>query len=160
MKPYRILRDEDGQPYVETALRGHELLQHPLYNKGSAFSVDERRHFDLEGLLPPTPSTEAQQLVRAYANIVRKTDPLEQYIGLAAMQDRNEILFHRVVLDHIEEFAPIVYTPTVGRACQTFSHIFRRGRGLWITPAHGLVALALAVAILQAMPLMVTLAAV
>ena len=134
MKPYRILRDEDGHPYVETALRGHELLQHPLYNKGSAFSVDERRHFDLEGLLPPTPSTEAQQLVRAYANIVRKTDPLEQYIGLAAMQDRNEILFHRVVLDHIEEFAPIVYTPTVGRACQTYSHIFRRGRGVFITP--------------------------
>lgn len=134
MKPYRIHRDEDGQPYVETHLRGRELLQHPLYNKGSAFSVDERRRFDIEGLLPPTPSTEAQQLVRAYANIVRKTDPLEQYIGLAAMQDRNEILFHRVVLDHIEEFAPIVYTPTVGRACQTYSHIFRRGRGVFITP--------------------------
>lgn len=134
MTPYRIHRDEDGQPYVETPLRGRELLQHPLYNKGSAFSVDERRQFDLEGLLPPTPSTEAQQLVRAYANIVRKTDPLEQYIGLAAMQDRNEILFHRVVLDHIEEFAPIVYTPTVGRACQTYSHIFRRGRGVFITP--------------------------
>jgi malic enzyme len=107
-----------------------------MYNKSTAFTREERLAFGLEGLLPDVVSTMAQQARRAYANIVRKPDPLERYIGLAALQDRNEHLFYRVLTDHIEELLPIVYTPTVGRACQEFSHIFRRARGLWITPAH------------------------
>jgi malic enzyme len=107
-----------------------------MYTKGTAFSEPERVAFGLEGLLPQHVSSLDQQQKRVYANIVRKSDPLEKFIGLAALQDRNEHLFYRLLVDHVEEFLPIVYTPTVGLACQQFSHIFRRARGLWITPAH------------------------
>jgi malic enzyme len=107
-----------------------------MYTKGTAFNPQERKDFGLEGLLPNAVSTMDQQEHRVYANISRKQDPLEKFIGLAALQDRNEHLFYRLLVDHVEEFLPIVYTPTVGRACQEFSHIFRRARGLWITPAH------------------------
>ena len=135
MESYR--RDQGpGAERVHVALRGLHLLDHPMYNKSTAFTREERSVFGLEGLLPAVVSSMEQQSRRAYANIARKTDPLERYIGLAALQDRNEHLFYRVLTDHIEELLPIVYTPTVGRACQQFSHIFRRARGLWITPAH------------------------
>jgi malic enzyme len=107
-----------------------------MYNKGTAFSHEERRAFGLAGLLPAAVSSMEQQAARVYANISRKKEPLERYIGLAALQDRNETLFHRVLLDHLEEFLPIVSTPTVAEACRSFSHIFRRARGIWITPGH------------------------
>ncbi len=107
-----------------------------MFTKGTAFTKEERASMGLEGLLPHAVSTMEQQSQRVYANIIRKKDPLEKYIGLAALQDRNEYLFYRVLIDHIEEFLPIVYTPTVGQACQEFSHIFRRARGIWITPDH------------------------
>jgi malic enzyme len=107
-----------------------------MFTKGTAFTREERLALGLEGLLPHAVSTMEQQSQRVYANIARKKDPLEKYIGLAALQDRNEYLFYRVLIDHIEEFLPIVYTPTVGQACQEFSHIFRRARGIWITPEH------------------------
>jgi malic enzyme len=126
-------RLEDGIQ-VEVPHRGLALLRHPLYNKGTAFTHQERTAFGLDGLLPSAVSSLDQQARRMYGNIVRKEDSLEQYIGLAALQERNETLFYRLLLDHLEEFVPIVYTPTVGQACQEFSHIFRRGRGLWITP--------------------------
>jgi malate dehydrogenase (oxaloacetate-decarboxylating) len=116
--------------------RGPDLLSHPFHNKGSAFTKDERRALGLEGLLPSGVNTLDQQAQRVYENLARKTDPLERYIGLASLEDRNEHLFHYVLAKHLEEFLPIVYTPTVGRACQEFSHIFRRARGLWITPEH------------------------
>ncbi len=131
---YQLERDAEGNETVRCPLRGRDLLQNGMFNKGTAFTHEERRAFDLVGLLPPTPADPDVQLERAYQNIMRKTDPLERYIGLAALQDRNEILFYRVVLEHLEQLAPIVYTPTVGRACQTYSHIFRRGRGIWISP--------------------------
>jgi malic enzyme len=144
MESYRLEQDEQGA-YVETALRGRALLRHPLYNKGTAFGAAERRALGLEGLLPPLASSDAVQRARAYEHIARKTDLLEQYIGLAALQDRNEILFYEVLAEHLEALAPIVYTPTVGRACQEYSHIFRRGRGVWISPDHrGRIADALA----------------
>ncbi len=134
MEPYRLRRQSDGGQCVGVPYRGSQLFAHPMFNKGSAFTREERKAFGLDGLLPWAVSTMEQQARRVYENIARKTDALERHIGLAALQDRNEHLFYRVLCDHLEELLPIVYTPTVGRACQEFSHIFRRGRGLWITP--------------------------
>jgi malate dehydrogenase (oxaloacetate-decarboxylating) len=134
MQSYRIKKDAQGQPYVECPFRGEALLSHSMYNKGTAFTKEEREQFGLKGLLPTFQGSLEEQVFRAYRRLSRKTDPLEMYIGLAALQDRNETLFFQLMLEHLEEFAPIVYTPTVGQACQMFSTIFRRGRGLWITP--------------------------
>jgi malic enzyme len=136
MERYGLKFDKQGNPRAAVPYRGTRLLRHPMYTKGTAFTQEERLAFGLEGLLPHTVNTQEQQSERVYANISRKKDPLEKFIGLAALQDRNEYLFYRVLLDHIQEFLPIVYTPTVGQACQEFSHIFRRARGIWITPEH------------------------
>ena len=136
MEAYRRKRGADGRERVELRLRGPQLLNHPMYNRATAFTRDERRQLGLSGLLPDVVSSMEQQARRAYGNIVRKSEPLERYIGLAALQDRNEHLFYRVLADHLEQFLPVVYTPTVGLACQQYSRIFRRARGLWITPEH------------------------
>ena len=119
---------------ISVPLRGQALLREALLNKDSAFTLEERAAFGLEGLLPAQVSTIDQQVRRAHDVITRKSDPLERYIGLLAIQDRNEHLFYRLLIDHMDEFLPIVYTPTVGLACQQYSHIYRRRRGLWITP--------------------------
>jgi malate dehydrogenase (oxaloacetate-decarboxylating) len=133
MERYRIEVDEAG-PHVAVPYRGPQLLSHPMYNKSTAFTREERASFGLDGLLPDAVSTMEMQAARVHGNIVRKDDPVERYIGLAALQDRNEHLFYRVLVDHLEDYLPIVYTPTVGRVCQMYSKIFRRARGLWITP--------------------------
>ncbi|HKT39995.1 MAG TPA: oxaloacetate-decarboxylating malate dehydrogenase, partial [Ktedonobacterales bacterium] len=118
---------------AETTLTGESLLENPLLNKGSAFTEAERRELGLLGLLPPHVATMEQQLARTYENYRRKASDLERYIFLASLQDRNETLFYRLLQEHIREMSPIVYTPEVGEACENYSHIYRRARGLYIS---------------------------
>jgi malate dehydrogenase (oxaloacetate-decarboxylating) len=113
--------------------RGMDLLQTPIANKGTAFTEEERTEFGLQGLLPPYVETLEEQAVRAYEAFQRKDNDLEQHIYLRALQDTNEVLFYRLLVDHIEEMTPLVYTPTVAAAIEEFSHIYRRPRGLFIS---------------------------
>ena len=113
--------------------RGMNLLNRQGLNKGTAFTDEERLEFGLQGLLPPQVETLDEQVVRAYEAYQRKDDDLERHIYLRALQDTNEVLFYRLLLDHVEEMTPMVYTPTVALACEQFSHIYRRPRGLFIS---------------------------
>jgi malate dehydrogenase (oxaloacetate-decarboxylating)(NADP+) len=113
--------------------RGADVLHDPLLNKGTAFTEAERDAFGLRGLLPPHVNTQAEQVQRVLESFRRKQSDLEKYIYLVSLQERNETLFYRVVMDHLDEMMPIIYTPTVGQACQRWGYIFRRSRGLYIT---------------------------
>lgn len=112
---------------------GLHLLNDPALNKGTAFSYEERIALGLRGLVPPGINTMEEQVVRVMGNYERKTSDLERYIFLVALQDRNQTLFYRVLSEHLEEMLPIIYTPTVGLACQEFVHIFRRPRGVFVS---------------------------
>lgn len=113
--------------------RGINLLQDPDLNKGTAFTEAERKALGLEGLLPPRVSSQQQQVQHILYNFRRKPNNLEKYLYLIGLQDRNEQLFYKALMENLEELSPIVYTPTVGLACQEYSRIFRRPRGMFIT---------------------------
>lgn len=112
---------------------GVDLLHDPLHNHGTAFTEAERDAYKLRGLLPPRVLTQEQQVLRSLENFRKKPNDLEKYIYLIGLEDRNETLFYRVVMSNLEEMMPIIYTPTVGKACQEYAHIFRRPRGLYIS---------------------------
>lgn len=112
---------------------GAALMSTPLLNKGSAFTADERATFNLEGLLPEATETIQEQVVRAYQQYCSFESDMDKHIYLRNIQDTNETLFYRLVQNHISEMMPIIYTPTVGAACENFSNIYRRGRGLFVS---------------------------
>jgi malate dehydrogenase (oxaloacetate-decarboxylating) len=126
-------RQQTAQSDFPDVPRGMDLLNRQGLNKGTAFTEEERTKFGLDGLLPPHVESLEEQVVRAYEAYNRKDDDLERHIYLRALQDTNEVLFYRLLLDHIEEMTPMVYTPVVALACQQFSHIYRRPRGLFIS---------------------------
>ena len=135
--PRRFERRRDarsGQAYLAVFTRGDALKDDPILNKGTCFTREERDALGLTGLLPPSVQTPADQLARAYGNYRKAGDDVGRYVFLASLQDRNETLFCRLVLDHLDEMVPIIYTPTVGKACQLYSHMYRRARGLYVTP--------------------------
>jgi malate dehydrogenase (oxaloacetate-decarboxylating)(NADP+) len=112
---------------------GVKLLHSPNLNKGTAFTEEERETLGLRGLLPPRISSQEDQVARVLENFERKENDLQRYIYMVGLEDRNENLFYRVVMEHIEKIMPIIYTPTVGEACQLYGHIWRRPRGLYVT---------------------------
>lgn len=123
-----------GERYVPLALHGEAILKQPLLNKGSAFSREERDALGLRGLLPDAVSPIDEQVDRVYGQYIRKSGDLQKNIYLNGLLDRNETLFYRFVLEHLEETVPLIYTPTVALACRHWSRIFRRARGVYVTP--------------------------
>lgn len=113
--------------------RGRTLLQDPALNKGTVFNEEEREALGLTGLLPPRVFSPADRTQHIISNVRRKTSDLEKYLYLTGVQNRNENLFYRVLIDHMPELMPIIYTPTVGQACQEYSKIFSESRGIFIT---------------------------
>jgi malate dehydrogenase (oxaloacetate-decarboxylating)(NADP+) len=136
LKPFEKRTDPaTGEEYLEVRVRGPRLCDSPILNKGTSFSEEERTTFGLRGLLPPRVTTLQAQMERVLHNFEQKPNDLERYVHLISLLDRNETLFYRLLIDRIEQLLPIVYTPTVGLACQRFGRIYRRHRGLYLTIA-------------------------
>ena len=130
----RAVDADTRDSYLAVSLRGMELLKTPLLNKGTAFTHEERDAFGLRGMLPHRVSTMEEQLERVRDQYDRKPDSMSRNIYLNGLLDRNETLFYRFVIENLEEAVPIIYTPTVAYACRHWSRIFRRSRGIYITP--------------------------
>ncbi len=135
MEKFDLRRSPSGDK-LKVPFHGPSLLRFPLYNKGTGFTSEERERFNLVGLLPSQLNDIETQANRVYKSICFNEDPVGRHIGLAALQDRNEHLYYKVLALHLNELMPIVYTPTVGKASQYYSRVFRRARGIWITPDH------------------------
>jgi malate dehydrogenase (oxaloacetate-decarboxylating)(NADP+) len=129
----QVARKRETHSPADESSRGIALLRDPLLNKGTAFTEEERDALGLRGLLPAHVLTIEEQAARVMENLRSLPDDLEKYVALNALHDRNETLFFRVVCDHIDEIQPLIYTPTVGLACQRYGHIFQRPRGLFIS---------------------------
>src|SRR5918994_5498881 len=129
---YELGPAAEGYP-LRTRARGRSVLSNPMLNRGTAFTHEERRTLGLQGLLPSGVSTLEGQLRRVYAQYQRQPDDLAKNVYLANLRDRNEVLFYRLLTDHLEEMLPIVYTPTVGQAIERFSHEYRRPRGVFLS---------------------------
>ena len=125
--------DDDGKIFLETPLRGRFVLDTPCLNKGTAFTAAERKELGIDALLPIGEETLELQLDRAYAAFSQKTTDIERHIYLRALQDTNEVLFYALLKKEMTQMLPLVYTPVVGQACQTFHKIYRRARGLFIS---------------------------
>ena len=132
---YELGSPAEGYP-VRIRARGPAVLSNPILNRGTAFTPAERRKLNLEGLLPSGMTTMEGQLRRVYAQYKRQPDDLSKNVFLTNMRDRNEVLFYRVLTDHLEEMLPIVYTPTVGKAIERYSHEYRRPRGVFLDVNH------------------------
>jgi malate dehydrogenase (oxaloacetate-decarboxylating)(NADP+) len=135
MQPPKRPKRSLPPPLPDWFPRGAALLRDPTLNKGTAFTEAEREALGLRGLLPPHVGTQEVQVARVLENFRNLQNPLSKYILLEALQDRNEALFFRVITENPDEMMPIIYTPTVGAACQQFGHIYRRPRGLFISAA-------------------------
>ncbi len=132
---YQTVADSiTGLPYLPVTDRGRALLDNPILNKGTSFTDAERHSLGLSGLLPRHVSSLEDQIQRTLDQLRDKENDLQKHIYLAGLHDRNETLFYRLVMDNLEETVPIIYTPTVAEACKQWSRIFRRARGLYITP--------------------------
>jgi malate dehydrogenase (oxaloacetate-decarboxylating) len=134
-RPYDLVSTPEGF-VARVRLRGTSVLASPLLNRGTAFTLAEREALGLTGLLPEGVSTVDGQLRRVYGQYLRQPDDLAKNLGLAALRDRNEVLFYRLLTEHIEEMLPIVYTPTIGTAIERYSYEFGRARGVFLSVDH------------------------
>lgn len=134
-RDYEYVR-RDGKEVVRIAARGREVLTHPMINYGTAYTQDERRALGISGLLPSGVMSVYEQIKRLYRQYLAEPSDLARFVFLGGLQDRNEILFYRLISEHIEEMLPIIYTPTIGRAIQEYSHLYQRPRGVFIDIDH------------------------
>ena len=135
-RDFTLVTSSNSEIVLQVRARGRRVLRNPVANRGTAFTHEERAELELSGLLPGQVSTIEEQMRRTYAQYSRSPSPLAKYIYLSQLRDRNEVLFYRVLSEHLEEMLPIVYTPTIGEAIERFSHEYVGQRGLFLSIDH------------------------